>query len=331
MKTIYRAVENSLTVESDSLDREMALGEEDFVAFSYSGTYYDTVNDTLVDVADHSGTSDHYANYQKADTCSGVAAGAVELQRLIARITQLDPTTEIDIVAHSMGGLVSTYLLATADSETRKRIRSITTLDSPLQGTVWLVPFSACSYTGSGSWRDLAIGSEVTEIISTIGGTTLAEKIGSINSAIGDPISGEASLATFCGSVNPVTAHNCVWNDAGALQAIAAVINSGLPSVPRLRWLNEDGTVVKELQRGEIVTLYAPIPGIPDGETTADIWEADSPDADDFLGTIKMIVKDGIASAKWRTVWITDGFGLDGDPEYVFVVDNVSSPELTVH
>lgn len=327
---IAKAVGRTALESIDEYGQLTGPGEGDFLTFSYSGMYFDTSQNAVVGVAEHSGASDHYAHYGKSDTCTGVVAGAAELEQLIERLVQLDSTTEIDIVAHSMGGMVATYLLATADGQLSGRIRSITTLDSPLMGTSLLIPFSACSYTSSASWIDLAVGSSVIEEISTIGGTSPAEKISSINSAIGSPIRGESSLTVPCGGVNPITAHSCAWTDPTALETIAAAINTEPPAVPRVRWLNLDGELIDEVQRDEIIQLYAPVPGLPDGETTADIWEVDLIDADDYLGTIKMVVKDEVATAKWRAVWTSDGFGAGNDPEYIFRMESVDSPELIV-
>jgi hypothetical protein len=229
-----------------------------------------------------------------------------------------------------MGGLVSTYLLAVADTELTKHIRSITTLDSPLRGTGFLAPFSACDYQSSNAWNDLDLGSAVIETIATLGETANTNKVSSITSLIGAPLPGEAFMEASCGSINPVLAHSCVWNDANALNAVARSINDSPPSVPRLRWHDLSGSEIDRILEGEIVQLHAPVPGLADGETTATILEVDTLDADDLLGTIKLTVKDGIASAKWRAVWTSDGFGIGGDPEYKFVVGNVSSPQLNV-
>ena len=68
---------------------------------------------------------------------------------------------------------------------------------------------------------------------------------------------------------------------------------------------------------------------VPLGAFWVEIPVVDSPD--DPVVTGSLTILDGIGQADWEAVWMADGYlGLGGDPEYKFVVLNVSSPELTV-
>ncbi|MCB0110674.1 MAG: PKD domain-containing protein, partial [Caldilineaceae bacterium] len=101
--------------------------------------------------------------YREADTCDGVANAASELQALIDEQATTDKAT---IVAHSMGGLVTAYLVATQSAWAQAHIASVITFDSPLRGirevTTWSKRvFSHCKFepdaiTGQSSLDDLA-------------------------------------------------------------------------------------------------------------------------------------------------------------------------------
>lgn len=69
--------------------------------------------------------------YTAADTCDGVAHTATELKALIDKEATTDKAT---IVAHSMGGLITAYLVATQPQWARSHIASVITFDSPLRG-----------------------------------------------------------------------------------------------------------------------------------------------------------------------------------------------------
>lgn len=69
--------------------------------------------------------------YLEEDTCDGVANAATELQALIEKEATTDKAT---IMAHSMGGLVTAYLVATQPDWARSHVASVITFDSPLRG-----------------------------------------------------------------------------------------------------------------------------------------------------------------------------------------------------
>lgn len=69
--------------------------------------------------------------YVADDTCDGVATAASDLKNFI----EGRAPAKVSIVAHSMGGLVAAYLVATEDEDwVRSHIGSIATFDSPLRG-----------------------------------------------------------------------------------------------------------------------------------------------------------------------------------------------------
>lgn len=68
--------------------------------------------------------------YGPEDTCDGVGKAATELKALV----DSQATAKVTIVAHSMGGLVSAYLVATNNDWANAHIASVVTFDSPLKG-----------------------------------------------------------------------------------------------------------------------------------------------------------------------------------------------------
>jgi pimeloyl-ACP methyl ester carboxylesterase len=98
----------------------LRLGRHSFAYFSYSGRWC-SPGEAGPDVA---------PEYRPSDTCAGVERHAAQLQ---AFIDALAPA-KVTIVAHSMGGLVAAYLVATEEEWARERVVSVATFDSPLRG-----------------------------------------------------------------------------------------------------------------------------------------------------------------------------------------------------
>lgn len=74
--------------------------------------------------------------YARLDTCHGVnEVYWLELDRLVDSVVAQSPNVKLDIVAHSMGGMIAGYW-ASQQTEVflRDHINSIITLDSPLNG-----------------------------------------------------------------------------------------------------------------------------------------------------------------------------------------------------
>jgi pimeloyl-ACP methyl ester carboxylesterase len=94
---------------------------QDFLYFSYSGLY--CMGDLRL------------PSYTQSDTCQGVAHAASKLDTMVqAAVSRFGPNIKFDIIAHSMGGMVAAYWLATTTSEMRARVHSVVTFDSPLRG-----------------------------------------------------------------------------------------------------------------------------------------------------------------------------------------------------
>lgn len=333
--TIVAAIQSNAWDINSGLDsaigRVAVIDPRDVITFSYSGDYFDTLEGKPIPVENHSGRSHHVADYKKTDTCTGVAAGASKLDLLIKQLVGQDSDVRIDLVAHSMGGLVSAYMLATRDGEHLDHIRSVTTLDSPLRGTK-LVNFLNSECLGEQAWRDLKPDSAVVTTIAELNGSPIARKFGSIRSLIGWSLPGEATLNSLCaGQLDVIHGHTCVWNDLTTLSVIGNAVNFDRPSIAQLRWLDEDGAVVQAVDDGETVFLFAPLWGVPDNEEVpVKIYEVDPFDEDDLMATGHLVVRGGVGRATWRAEWSSDFLGFGGDPEYKFVVLDMDSPMLIV-
>lgn len=89
------------------------------------------------DAEDDSGKDcDGAANYNKIDTCSSIYGDGGHSDRFGAWFDEIranNDRAEFDIIAHSMGGVVVLHWLSRL-GEQPSQVRSIITLDSPLQG-----------------------------------------------------------------------------------------------------------------------------------------------------------------------------------------------------
>ncbi|GEM_PF-3577583 len=103
--------------------------DEAFFYFDYGGGYCKDNPNTPEDESKN-------PNYSAVFTCvNGVVRSSSMLNLMIAEILQKYPSAKIDIVGHSMGGLVAAYWAAThQDDQKLKSIHSVITFDSPLQG-----------------------------------------------------------------------------------------------------------------------------------------------------------------------------------------------------
>jgi Tol biopolymer transport system component/pimeloyl-ACP methyl ester carboxylesterase len=128
-----------LTTQSWVTDRVNLDPARSFAYFNYAGTYPNTY------------CNDSYSqpDYGAADTCSGVAVAAEKLDVLIDWMLVAEGAQKVDLVAHSMGGMVAAYWLRTHE-DMRPKVNSIVTFDSPLSG-LFFVPPSPPSACGPGS------------------------------------------------------------------------------------------------------------------------------------------------------------------------------------
>ena len=148
-----------LTTEPWVTDRVNLDPARSFAYFSYAGTYPNT----------YCGDSYSQPEYGKADTCSGVAVAAEKLDVLINWMLVAERAEKVDLVAHSMGGMVASYWLAHHPGM-RPKINSVVTFDSPLQGVPhknaldnfpeWFPGGGGCD-TLSQSWDDLCLNDDI--------------------------------------------------------------------------------------------------------------------------------------------------------------------------
>jgi pimeloyl-ACP methyl ester carboxylesterase len=99
----------------------LRLDRASFAYFSYSGRW----------CASGEAGPGLPADYRPSDTCAGIAGR--HAPRLKEFIDALAPA-KVTIVAHSLGGLVAAYLVATEEDWARERVVSVATFDSPLRG-----------------------------------------------------------------------------------------------------------------------------------------------------------------------------------------------------
>lgn len=135
--------------------------------FSYAGKYCNEV-ESAVDYK-------RSADYQRRDTCSSIDGDGGHSARFgdwFERIRKANKDAEFDIIAHSMGGVVVLYWLSEYGwgSEQQSQVRSITTLDSPLQGRsleFWekAIAQFATSCRGGDAINDLKPGSTTIEAL----------------------------------------------------------------------------------------------------------------------------------------------------------------------
>jgi pimeloyl-ACP methyl ester carboxylesterase len=107
------------------------------------------------------GTSGDYHAYESIHTCDGIPKSAQELKGLI----DAQASNKVTILAHSMGGLVSAYMVAKNQDWARSHIASVVTFDSPLRGlsnlTLDALALPSVCPRETGSIADMAQGGAV--------------------------------------------------------------------------------------------------------------------------------------------------------------------------
>ena len=225
--------------EASSNQGNLYFDEPDVIGFSYADRYFDVQKARWVSGSQYEPGHLLIAKYESADTCSGVHTASQNLDLLLRRIAATEPDVKIDIIAHSFGGLVAAYWVAAQDSDFLNRhIRSLITLDSPLNGTANINLIIYCTEGPYLSTRDLTIGSDVVRQIGRVEATTHRVPIFHINSSwIGDTLPRGNDLGSPCGGglaflwsalamlFNPwlilvagplgsAAEHSCVWTDS---------------------------------------------------------------------------------------------------------------------
>jgi pimeloyl-ACP methyl ester carboxylesterase len=134
---------NHLTTNDEVKKQVLLDPNRDFLYMSYSGEY-----------CEKDGSPDfRRPKYAAQDTCGGVIDAADKLNKMVG---SLNPNIKLDLIGHSMGGLVAAAWLW-AHPTMQPRVNSVVTFDSPLRGVPDKIPFgvSACDTSSSLSWNDL--------------------------------------------------------------------------------------------------------------------------------------------------------------------------------
>jgi pimeloyl-ACP methyl ester carboxylesterase len=97
-----------------------AIEASQFIYFSYTGSY----------CAGGTGADGAPPVYERSDTCDGVKLYAERLRALV----DASAPAKVTIAAHSMGGVIAAYTIASDPDWARERIISVATFDSPLKG-----------------------------------------------------------------------------------------------------------------------------------------------------------------------------------------------------
>lgn len=164
-----------------------SIDRRDLVAFSYSDSYQQCLPLPLPPFNSHTMPVDGsaVATYVQSDTCQGVASAANKLRQLVDRLIQDDGRVQIDLVGHSLGGMVAGYFMISQPSDiVSKYIGRVITIDSPLSGTLDRNPFSQCP-EASQSWIDIsgASASQIVPQIRKIPTSQVSNKVYSINNS----------------------------------------------------------------------------------------------------------------------------------------------------
>lgn len=192
---------------STALREHLRLSAADFVFFSYAGTYCDGGD----------GANGAVPSYRSGDTCASIERN--HAPRLRALIDELAPA-RVTIVAHSMGGVVAAYLVASDPLWASQHVASIATFDSPLGGV------------------DLARDNVLA------GYGFLANGCGSRSAAVGELRSGSAvvRLAEAAAVVVPFYTLDATAGERATL-GLAQTVPGGSTRLPgeRLHWTADDG------------------------------------------------------------------------------------------
>ncbi len=197
--------------------------------------------------------------YERSDTCNGVAEASSSLDWLIGRLREQESSLKLDIVSHSMGGLVAAYWAA-GGSETDNflseepdflsdHVHSIITLDAPLNSTQqFFNPTWVCSLDTQ-SVDDLQGSSAVVDKILEKDGqdsnvqTGLVDFVHINSTAIGDLLPGHwRNDPPPCRNVLDPTQHSCMLDLDGQLGAVASAV---------LTDVHDDAQLILSITSGE--------------------------------------------------------------------------------
>jgi hypothetical protein len=247
-ETVMAAID---AAEMAAQDGTGEIDADDVIQFSYSGMYQDCGNSAeLTPTAAHPGSA-LAAVYAPEDTCLGVVPATEHLKALIARLDQLEPGVQVDLIGHSMGGMVAAYFMSQEPEMARRHVRSVIALDSPLQR----FPFVPLCGGYGPAVEDILGRTGVVPAIRSLEGTDLAARVTSIAATdIGSPIPGSPLIEVHCagsedkwsqignmilGSIGAAIgaqiggvhdawkSHSCVWEDEETMGIVAGVVVTG--------------------------------------------------------------------------------------------------------
>ena len=131
--------------------------------------------------------------------------------------------------------------------------------------------------------------------------------------------------------VTPVVTRTIPTPPPSVTAPTPTAIPSPEPAVIKLEWTNPDSVNITNAVEGDQVWLHAVLEGVPDSDIPVDVYEVDPFNPDDLVVSGELAVENGEGWAFWDVFWEEDELlGFNSNPEYIFVVMGVDSPELAV-
>ncbi len=225
-QTLLDGLQSRRTSDSVPVERE------DVIGFSYGDLYRDLQTNEIFSGTEYRSGVEIEPVYGKTDTCTGVEAAAERLDRLVKQIAAVEPNAELTFVAHSLGGMVATFWVSEqTDQFLARHVRSVITLDSPLDGHPIRNPRSQCGEEDQ-SWQDIGFFNPVVSApLSDRSRTAFRTSFFHMNSTrIGDTLPGGIGLPGGCGSTTIDyfgVDHSCLIDGSGnALPSITSIVTS---------------------------------------------------------------------------------------------------------
>ena len=199
--------------------------------------------------------------YGPEDTWRGVEQAALHLREQLRELARREPGRAVDLVGHSMGGVVITYYLLhlhDAYDRTLPAVSHVVTIASPLEGSDLARAGGALlDHPAAGTLVRHAWGATVAS------GGTLGHLVGGLHPdapAIGELATGSALLAELdrawqealrAGGAGPLAMGTRVLSIAGSLDAVVGADRAALPGVDERRVLpgGHEGVLVSEAIR----------------------------------------------------------------------------------
>lgn len=199
--------------------------------------------------------------YGPEDTWRGVEEAALHLREQLRELARREPGRAVDLVGHSMGGVVITYYLLhlhDAYDRTLPAVSHVVTIASPLEGSDLARAGGALlDHPAAGTLVRQAWGATVAS------GSTLGHLVGGLHPdarAIGELSTGSVLLAELdrawqealrAGGAGPLAMGTRVLSIAGSLDAVVGADRAALPGVDERRVLpgGHEGVLASEAVR----------------------------------------------------------------------------------